>query len=228
MIQWMDTLITPEEAKAQQRDLAKRVEREDRLGEVRFVAGIDMSGSDEEGAAQAAIVVLSYPDLVEVEVARHTEKPLMEYVPGFLSFREMPVILGAWEKLKQKPDLIMVDGHGIAHPRRLGIAAHLGVWLDWPTIGCAKSLFVGTHADLPDEVGAQVNLVHHGELIGVLLRTRRHANPMYISTGNRVSLPTAVSYVKACGRGYRLPETTRLAHIHAGERQAKDENSASG
>jgi deoxyribonuclease V len=211
--------LGPAEAIALQRQLAERVEREDRLGPVRLVAGVDMSANDRTGLARAAVVILTYPELREVEVVREEQPLRMPYIPGLLSFREAPVILRAFERVRQAPDLVLVDGQGIAHPRRLGIASHLGVLLDLPTIGCAKSLFVGKHAPLADELGAQQPLLQGGEVIGMVVRTRLHVKPMIISTGHRVSLATAVGYVLACGRGYRLPEPTRLADKRAAERE---------
>ncbi len=199
-----------------QREMAQRVEREDRLGAVNYIAGIDVSANSATGLARAAVVIVAFPDLREVEVAR-AELPLaMDYIPGLLSFREVPVIIEAMKGLHQMPDLLMVDGQGIAHPRRIGIASHLGVLLDMPSIGCAKSILRGKHDPLPDEVGVRAEMVDHGEVVGMALRTRRHSNPLYISIGNRVSLATAVSYVERCLRGYRLPEPTRLAHLRAG------------
>lgn len=210
--------LTPSQAIEVQRELAARVERVDRLGEVRHVAGIDISANGFTGMGRAAVVVLTYPALEEVEVARHEEPLRMPYVPGLLSFREVPVILGALAEIKQAPDLLLVDGQGIAHPRRFGIAAHLGVLLDLPAIGCAKSVLRGKPDPMPDEVGACAPMRDHGEIVGMALRTRRHANPIYISVGHRLSLETAVGYVERCLRGgYRLPLPTRLAHIHAAE-----------
>lgn len=210
--------LTPTEAIAVQRELAARVERADRLGAVRYVAGIDISTSRFTNVGRAAVVVLRYPALDEVEVARHEETLRMPYVPGLLSFREVPVILGALARLNQAPDLVLVDGQGIAHPRRIGIAAHLGVLLDLPAIGCAKSILRGKPDALPDTVGARALMRDRGEVVGMALRTRRHANPIYVSIGNRLSLETAVRYVESCLRGqYRLPLPTRLAHIHAAE-----------
>jgi deoxyribonuclease V len=211
--------LTPTEAIALQRQMAARVERDDRLGPVRFVAGVDVSANDRTGLARAAVVILSFPELAQVEVVREEEPLRMPYIPGLLSFREAPVILRAFERVGQEPDLVLVDGQGIAHPRRLGIASHLGVLLDLPTVGCAKSLFVGKHAPLADEVGAQQPLEARGEVIGMVVRTRAHVKSMYISIGHRVSLATAVHYVLACGRGYRLPEPTRLADKRAAERE---------
>jgi deoxyribonuclease V len=209
--------LAPDAALALQRRLAQEVVRADDLPQpVGLVAGIDVSANDQTGLGRAAVVVLRFPALDVVEVARHTQALGMAYAPGMLSFREIPVILGALAQVRHTPDLLIVDGHGIAHPRRIGIAAHLGVILRLPALGCAKSILRGKHEPIPDEVGARADLVDHGEVIGVALRTRRHANPIYISIGNRISLPTAVAYVSACGRGYRLPEPTRLAHNYAG------------
>jgi len=140
----------------------------------------------------------------------------MPYVPGLLGFREVPALLAAWEKLRAKPDLLLVDGHGVAHPRRLGIAAHLGVVLDVPAIGVAKSILVGAEdPPLPDEAGTETPLAWKGERIGTALRTRRRANPLYVSIGHRVSLPTAVAWVRRATVAHRLPEPTRHAHLAA-------------
>ncbi len=201
------------EAIALQRELAKRVVREDRLDEVHHIAGVDMAINEENGMARAAVVLLTYPALEVVEQHVYEEPVRMPYIPGLLSFRETPCILGAFALLKQQPELVMVDGQGIAHPRRLGIASHLGLWLELPTIGCAKSILRGEfdRAALGEEVGSWVPLIDKNEVIGAALRTRTHTNPMFISLGHRISLETSLRYVLACGRGYRLPEPTRLA-----------------
>ena len=201
------------EAIALQRELAKRVVREDRLDEVHHIAGVDMAINEENGMARAAVVLLTYPALEVVEQHVYEEPVRMPYIPGLLSFRETPCILGAFALLKQQPELVMVDGQGIAHPRRLGIASHLGLWLELPTIGCAKSILRGEYdrAALGEEVGSWVPLIDRKEVIGAALRTRARTNPMFISLGHRISLETSLRYVLACGRGYRLPEPTRLA-----------------
>ena len=203
--------LKPTEAIALQKELAKRVIREDQLGEVRTIAGVDMAINEQNGMARAAVVLLSFPELEILERHVYEEPVRMEYVPGLLSFREIPCILGAFARLKQQPDLVMVDGQGIAHPRRLGIASHLGLWINLPTIGCAKSILVGSHPALSDEVGSWVPLKDHGEIIGAVLRTRSHVKPMIISLGHRISLETSIHYVLACSKGYRLPEPTRQA-----------------
>lgn len=206
-----DWNLKPEAAIALQRELAQRIVREDQLGEVRCVAGVDMALNEESGMARAAVVLLSYPDLEILERHVYEEPVRMPYIPGLLSFREAPSVLGAFARLRQQPDLVMVDGQGIAHPRRLGIASHLGLWLDLPTIGCGKSILVGHHAHLSEEAGSWVPLVDNGETIGAVLRTRAHVKPMIISLGHRISLETSLRYVLACSRGYRLPEPTRQA-----------------
>src|SRR6266702_3687244 len=203
--------LKQDEAKELQRELAKRVVREDRLDEVRHIAGVDMAINEISGMARAAVVLLTYPELEIVEQHVYEEPLRMPYIPGLLSFREIPCILGAFDLLKQQPELVMVDGQGIAHPRRLGIASHLGLWLDLPTIGCAKSILTGHHDPLSEEAGSWVPLKADGEVIGAVLRTRTHVKPMIISLGHRISLETSLRYVLACCRGYRLPEPTRQA-----------------
>src|SRR6266496_4996887 len=199
------------EAIALQRELAKRVIREDRLQELHHIGGVDMALNEESGMARAAVVLLSYPAL-EIEERHVYEEPVrMPYIPGLLSFRELPCILGAFNLLKQQPDLVMVDGQGIAHPRRLGIASHLGLWLELPTIGCAKSILTGHHRALSAEAGSWVPLIDKDETIGAVVRTRTHVKPMIISLGHRISLETSLRYVLACCQGYRLPEPTRQA-----------------
>ncbi|HTI14369.1 MAG TPA: deoxyribonuclease V [Dictyobacter sp.] len=205
--------LTPEKAIELQQKLAKEVILEDQVGDVRYVAGVDMAINQDLNAAHAAVVLLKYPEMEIVE--RHTyEEPMrMPYVPGLLSFREAPSVIGAIAKLKQKPDLVMVDGQGIAHPRRLGIGAHLGLWIGIPTIGCAKSILVGHYDNdtLGTEAGSWQPLIYRGETIGAAVRTRTNVKPMYISAGHMISLETSIKYVLACSKGYRLPEPTRQA-----------------
>lgn len=201
------------DAIALQHELAKQIILEDHIDEVRFVAGVDMAINEENEMARAAVVLLRYPDMEIVERHIYEEPVRMPYVPGLLSFREAPCVLGAFAKLRQRPQIVMVDGHGIAHPRRIGIASHLGLWLQIPTIGCGKSLFVG-HYDknaLGEEAGSWVPLLDKGEAIGAMVRTRTRVNPMIISPGHLISLESSVSYALACSKGYRLPEPTRQA-----------------
>ena len=147
----------------------------------------------------------------------------MPYVPGLLSFRELPLVLTAWDRLRQKPDLVLVDGHGIAHPRGLGIASHLGLAIDRPTIGCAKSILVGRHEPLAPARGSMAPLVHHGETVGYAVRTKDKVNPVFVSCGHRVSQETAVRWVLECARGYRLPEPTRQAHLASNQLRREGE-----
>ncbi len=203
--------LEQDEAKALQRELAKQVIREDQLDEVKHIAGVDMAINEESDMARAAVVLLSYPMLGVVEQHIYEEPLRMPYIPGLLSFREIPCILGAFDLLKQQPKLVMVDGQGIAHPRRLGIASHLGLWLELPTIGCAKSILTGHHEPVSEEAGTWVPLKAGNEVIGAVVRTRTRVKPMIISLGHRVSLETSIHYVLECCRGYRLPEPTRLA-----------------
>jgi deoxyribonuclease V len=205
-------------ARAAQVALAARVEAVDRFGPVRLIGGVDISNTrfDPENLVFAAVVLLEWPGLAVVGSATAVQRARMPYVPGFLGFREVPALLAAWAKLEAKPDLVLVDGHGIAHPRGLGIAAHLGVVLDIPSIGVAKSPLVGRpEAELEAEPGAEQPLVWKGRRLGTLLRTRKRSNPLYVSLGHRISEASAVDWVRRCGTGYRLPEPTRQAHLAA-------------
>jgi deoxyribonuclease V len=197
---------------ALQRRLSRLVVRRDRLGTVRRVCGIDVGFEHGGAVARAAAVVLSFPslELIEASVARRPAR--FPYIPGLLSFREVPVALAALKKLKAKPDLLLCDGQGIAHPRRFGLASHMGLAAGVPSIGVAKSLFVGTHGPVPRRRGGWAPLCDGGERIGAVLRTRAGVKPLYVSIGHRVSLATAIRFVLACAPRYRLPETTRWAH----------------
>ncbi len=208
-----------EEARALQKRLAGLVVETDRLGEISFVAGVDLSGVRPSlGKATAAAILLSFPELQRVDESR-VQGPLeFPYVPGYLSFREAPLMLEALRGLRRDPDLILADGQGRAHPRRLGIASHLGLIADKPTIGCGKSILVGEYGELAQERGATAPLVHRGEVVGMALRTRSGAKPLFVSVGHRISLLTAVDLVMRCTLpGQRLPEPIRQAHDAAGE-----------
>ncbi len=211
-----DWEVTPEEAKEIQQKLAKHVVKENKIDVVHTVAGVDMSAPDPRGVARAAIVVLSYPELALLESQVIEEEVKFPYVPGLLSFRESPLILAASEKLSLTPDLILVDGQGLAHPRRLGLASHLGLIWDKPVIGCAKSRLCGYHQPVGPEVGDYAQLIENGEVIGAVLRTKKDSSPLYISIGHKVDLESALKWTLNCCRGYRLPEPTRLAHLAAG------------
>lgn len=209
---------TIEEAIAIQEQLRGEIITCDQLGIVQYVAGVDMGFEAEGTISRAAVAVLSFPDLQLQETAIARRLTSFPYVPGFLSFREIPAVLDALEKLNTIPDLILCDGQGLAHPRRFGIACHLGLLIDLPTIGVAKSLLVGKHEELPEAKGSWKPLRHRGETIGAVLRTRTGTKPLYISSGHRVSLPTAIEYVLRCTPKYRLPETTRIADKLASNR----------
>jgi deoxyribonuclease V len=218
--QALDTPATAAAARAMIPHLAARVVVQDRLGEVRVIGGADASAMrlDPDRTVHAALVALDVPGLRILGSAGAVRRGGLPYIPGLLGFREAPALAEAWARLEPKPDLLMVDGHGQAHPRGLGIASLLGVLLDAPTIGVAKSLLVGqVEGDLPAAPGAVAPVVWKGTQIGIALRTRRAANPVYVSAGHRVGLPTALDWVRRTLRGYRLPEPTRAAHAAAAE-----------
>lgn len=207
--------VSPQEAREIQQNLASLVCRVDQAKDPCFIAGVDISAPDRQGLARGAVVVLGYPqmEVMEVKVARG--RPGFPYVPGLLSFRESPLILEACARLVLTPQLVLVDGQGIAHPRRLGIASHLGLLLDTPAIGCAKSRLLGQHSPVGPDTAAWAELWDNGEVIGAVLRTRAGAEPLYVSIGHKVDLESARRWVLACCRGHRLPEPTRLAHLAA-------------
>lgn len=214
-----------------QKMLAPRIVREDHLpASVELIAGVDVGfepldprrNARVDPAApsltRAVIVVMEYPSLRVIEQVLHRQPTTMPYIPGLLSFRELPAILEAYACLAHRPDLLMVDGQGIAHPRRMGIATHLGLWLDQPTIGVGKSRLCGRHAEVPDSKGATVPLMDRGEEIGRVMRSREVVKPLYISQGHRISLDTACAWVRACLTRYKLPEPTRQADRLASRR----------
>ena len=199
-------------ARAIQEALRSQVVREDRLGPVNTVAGVDVGFEDRGRTTRAAVAVLAFPGLEPVAQAISRSPTRFPYVPGYLSFRELPAVLAALDRLAAPPDLILCDGQGLAHPRRFGLACHLGVLTDIPSIGVAKSRLLGSHDELPPDKGQWVPLRDREETIGAVLRTRTRVSPLYISIGHRVSLATAIDYTLRCTTRYRLPETTRSAH----------------
>lgn len=214
-----DWPLTAEAAAKIQEELASEVVTEDRLDSVQYVAGVDVGFEESGSLTRAAVAVLSFPDL-QLKEHRIAYRPTtFPYIPGFLSFREVPAVIDALEKVTISPHLILCDGQGIAHPRRLGIACHLGLLIDVPTIGVAKSLLIGKYKELGDERGAWQPLIDKGETIGAVLRTRTGVKPVYVSSGHRISLPTAIDYVMRCTPKYRLPETTRWADKLASNRK---------
>jgi deoxyribonuclease V len=204
--------VSPEEAIRLQYALAPQVIADQPLPltAVRLVAGIDVSVKDD--LSRAAVVVLRFPALDVVETVTAERPTTFPYVPGLLSFREGAVILDAVQQLETVPDVFLVDGQGTIHPRRIGIACHIGLFLDRPTVGCAKSLLVGHHDPLSPKRGAWVPLRDRGEVIGVVLRTRDNVQPVYVSVGHRATLDDARQLVLACTPRYRLPEPLRAAH----------------
>jgi len=210
--------LSPNRARALQIELARLVETTDRLGTIERVAGVDVGFDNKKGLTRAAVAVLEFPRLEPIEETFATCPTRFPYIPGLLSFREAPALLAALEQLSEPPDVLLCDGQGIAHPRRFGIASHLGVLTDLPSIGVAKKRLVGTHAEPPDSRGAWTALEHQGETVGAVLRTRAHVKPVFVSPGHRVSIETAVELVMACTTRYRLPETTRRADKLASNR----------
>ena len=203
--------VTPREAMRLQERLRQLVIQEDRFGKIRYVAGADLAFDPETNHAVAGVIVYSFPMLQEVERQHAWRKLRFPYVPGLLSFRETPVLMAVFRKLRTEPDLILIDGHGIAHPRRFGIACHVGVIFNKPTIGCAKSLLVGEHAEPRLTEGSTAALVDQGERVGTVLRTRAGVRSIYVTQGHRISLASAVRIVRQCLDGYRIPMPTREA-----------------
>ncbi len=214
--------VTPGEARILQKKLAVFVNGDDDLGEVHKVAGVDVGFLDQGAITRAAIAVLSFPDLDLVDQAIAHLPTSFPYVPGLLSFREIPAVLKAMEQLKQCPDLIVCDGQGIAHPRRFGIACHLGVLTGLPTIGVAKTRLIGQYKPVPATKGDWTPLYDGSELIGAVVRTRAGVKPVFVSTGHRVSLASAIHYAMGCVTRYRLPETTRMADRLASDKTQGD------
>jgi deoxyribonuclease V len=195
-----------------QRRLTRQVEARDRLGPIRRVAGADVSYDRGGDTLHAAVVVLDARTLEPLETAGVTREARFPYLPGYLSFREAPAVLDAMASIRERPDLLLVDGHGLAHPRRFGLACHLGLLLDLPAIGVGKTILVGEPGEPAPERGSRAPLVHRGRRIGTVLRTRDRVKPVYVSVGHRVGLATAARLVLRCTGRYRIPEPTRRAH----------------
>jgi len=210
--------VSPQEAIRIQRELCAYLAIQQlNESELQYVGGVDTTFYGDQ--VISAAVILSFPSLERVEQATATVPVTFPYIPGLLSFHEAPAILASLEKIKNFPDLLMVDGHGLAHPRRFGIASHIGVLLDIPSIGCAKSLLVGKHDELPEAAGSTTEISNGGELIGMVVRTCKGVKPVYVSVGHKVDLRSSVQVVLACSAGYRLPEPTRHAHILANQKR---------
>lgn len=204
--------VTPARAIAIQRELASRVDFSKLPGVVRYVAGLDATFTRDEKWCVASVVLWDLQDQAVVEQHVQRRRLVFPYVPGLLSFREAPALLAAIGKLRVRPDILMCDGQGLAHPRRFGIACHVGVLTGLSSMGCAKSILVGEHGVLKMARGSKVPLMDRGERVGTVLRTRDGVNPVYVSIGHRIDLPGAEELVLRCSGGFRLPEPTRLAH----------------
>ena len=204
--------LTPKQAIELQKKLTNQLIITDQFSEIRTVAGVDVGFEQQNTIARAAIAVLSLDNLKLINTSIARRPVTFPYVPGLLAFREIPVVLDALEQLSQQPDMLLCDGQGIAHPRGLGIAAHLGLLTNIPSIGVAKKRLIGDHEPVGNHKGDYQPLYIKGKQVGVVLRTRDNVKPLYISPGHRVSITTAMEMVMRCLTKYRLPETTRYAH----------------
>lgn len=204
--------LTPKEAMALQEQLRTELVLTDRFSPPTRVAGVDVGFEGNGQITRAAVAVLSFPDLTPIDQAVTRQPTSFPYVPGLLSFREIPAVLEALQMLSTPPDLLLCDGQGFAHPRRFGLACHLGLLTDIPSIGVAKSRLIGEHDEPGMHKGEWSPLQDKGEVIGAVLRTRTRVKPLYISSGNKVGLESAIALVLACTTRFRLPETTRAAH----------------
>ena len=204
--------LSPYEAQQLQKELQTRVVESQAETTIATVAGVEIAHSRFQETLVAAVSLLRYPELTVIEEATVEYRARFPYIPGLLSFREVPAILAALEKLSVLPDMLMVDGPGIAHPHRLGVASHLGVVLDRPTIGCSRSVLVGSYVEPEVTAGSQSALVWQGEIIGTVFRSKNRVAPLFVSVGHRTSRLAAQEFVAACCQGYRLPEPTRHAH----------------
>src|SRR5215472_18190967 len=215
--------VTPQEAVRIQEQLRGTILSSGRVPRLALVAGADAAFDLVSGLVFAAVVVLSFPDLAPVESVIRRDRLRFPYIPGLLSFREAPALLRAFARLQHDPDLIFIDGHGLSHPRAAGIACHIGVCLGKPTIGCAKSLLIGTHRAPGLSRGATTSLYDAtGHIIGAVVRSRDQVKPVFVSVGHKICLGEAVRLTLACGTGYRIPEPTRQADLLA--ERAKREN----
>jgi len=205
--------VSPKEAIVLQKELAKKVTIAPLQKEIKLVAGADVSLNLFSTTLYAGIIVLSFPDLVPVAQALVKTETTFPYIPGLLSFREIPALLECWEKLSIKPDVVVVDGQGIAHPRRIGIASHFGVLADVPTIGCAKNLLTGFYEEPAVVRGSFSSIIDCGEVIGVALRSKDKVKPVFISPGHLISLDQSISLINQTIKKHCLPEPTRQAHL---------------
>lgn len=214
--------ISPGEAVEIQNKLRTKIETKPLHKAPDTVAGADISFDRGSDTVHAAIIVLSFSDLEPVAGSLVTSRMSFPYIPGLLAFREMPALLKAWDQLPQKPDVLIMDGHGLAHPRRMGIATHFGIEVDHPTMGCAKNILIGTHQEVGMEKGATSDLMDEGEKVGLVLRSRTNVNPVYISPGHKLSFKNTYDILMQVLTKYKLPKTTRLAHRWANKLRKGD------
>jgi len=222
--------VTPKEAIEIQQRLRSAVILEPcDLSQVKLVAGADVSYDKGSDKIFAAVVVLELPALAVVAKSGVVDEATFPYIPGLLSFREAPAVLKAWEQLNCQPEALLLDGQGLAHPRRVGLACHIGLWVNIPSVGCAKTLLVGSYEEPLPEAGSHTPLVDKGERVGVALRTKDRTNPMFISPGHRVDMESAIALVMRCLKGYRQPEPTRQAHLYVNQlRRGETEEETTG
>ncbi len=214
--------LTPTEAVQLQRELAGRIDLRLPLASPRLIAGADVSYNRFSPIMYGAVVVLRCDDWSIVETQTAVAHSPFPYIPGLLSFREAPVLLKAFAKVKQRPDAVMCDGQGLAHPRRFGLACHLGLWLEVPCLGCAKSLLTGKYKEPGKKAGSLAPLRDDTEVLGSIVRTRTGIKPVFVSAGHHIDLPSAVKLVLASCQGYRVPEPTRQAHLQVNARRRLD------
>ena len=209
--------VTPEEARIIQDKLKNQIRADDRFSDIQIIGGADVGFEDNHRITRAALSIHSYPDLRTIDTVIVREKTNYPYIPGLLSFRETPALLKAFNKLKYKPDLLLCDSQGVAHPRRFGLASHFGLLADLPTIGVAKSRLVGEYEEPPAEKGKWEWLRDGNEIIGMVLRSRTNVKPIFVSVGHRISINSARKYVMGSLTRYKLPEPIRNAHRLASE-----------
>lgn len=216
--------LSPQEAIKLQEKLRKRIILEKDFSEIKRIAGADISFSKKSDKAYTAVIVFSFPELEILEEQYAIGRLIFPYIPGLLTFREGPLLIETFKKIKIEPDVIIFDGQGIAHPKRLGLATHIGILLDKPTIGCAKSKLIGTYQEPEREKGSYTFLEDDGEIIGAVLRTRENVSPVFISPGYRIDLRESIEIVLKCLGGYRLLEPTRQAHILVNKLRTQDKS----
>ncbi|MFT4093985.1 MAG: deoxyribonuclease V [Niabella sp.] len=210
-------LLSPAEAVQLQKQLREKINIQPLHAAVNYIGGADISFNKFEETVYAGIIILKYPDLIPVEKVSVVTETKFPYISGLLAFREVPALLMAWNKLTIKPDVMVLDGQGIAHERRLGIATHFGLITDTPSVGCAKSRLTGSYTE-PDNIPfAESPLVHKNEQVGVVLKTKINCKPVFVSPGHKISVQQSVEIIKSCTKKYRIPEPTRLAHLLVNE-----------